>query len=76
MERGLIREGDTRYHTVSNTRKICGSDWFSRKRPYVKKGEFYQVTGIVSQFASAAPWNDGYRVLVRYPTDLVKTEAK
>jgi hypothetical protein len=44
-------------------------DW---KRPYVHLGERYRVTGIVSQFATAAPWNDGYRVLVRYPSDLLK----
>ena len=38
----------------------------------VKVGEVWQVTGIVSQFATAAPWNDGYRILVRYPSDLVR----
>ena len=42
------------------------------KRPYVKKGERFQVTGLVSQMASAAPWNGGYRVLVRFKEDLVK----
>jgi hypothetical protein len=42
------------------------------KRPYVQLGERFQVTGIVSQFATASPWNDGYRVLVRYKSDLVK----
>jgi hypothetical protein len=41
------------------------------KRPYVQKGEQFQVIGIVSQFGTAAPWNDGYRVLVRFKTDLV-----
>lgn len=46
-------------------------DW---KRPYVQKGERYEVTGIVSQFAQKAPWNGGYRVLVRYPSDLVRIE--
>jgi hypothetical protein len=45
------------------------------RRPYVNRGERWQVTGIVSQFASAAPWNDGYRVLVRYQNDLVKEQA-
>jgi hypothetical protein len=44
-------------------------DW---KRPYVKKGERYVVTGVVGQFAKEAPWNDGYRVLVRYPEDLIR----
>jgi hypothetical protein len=42
------------------------------KRPYVKKGEFWQATGLVSQFARAAPWNGGYRILVRWQSDLVK----
>lgn len=42
------------------------------KRPYVNKGEIWQVTGIVSQMAYAAPWNGGYRVLVRVKGDLVK----
>ena len=44
-------------------------DW---RRPYVNLGERYRVTGVVSQFGTEAPWNDGYRVLVRYQYDLVK----
>ena len=44
----------------------------SWKRPYVKKGEFWQATGLVSQFAREAPWNGGYRILVRWQSDLVK----
>ncbi len=48
-------------------------DW---KRPYVKEGERFVVTGIVGQFAKEAPWNGGYRVLVRYPDDLVEMSAK
>ncbi len=44
-------------------------DW---QRPYVNKGEVYRVTGVVSQFAQKAPWNGGYRVLVRYQSDIVK----
>ncbi|MCS6827611.1 MAG: lamin tail domain-containing protein [Caldilinea sp.] len=42
------------------------------KRPYVKLGELWEVTGLVSQFARTAPWNGGYRILVRWPSDLVK----
>ena len=42
------------------------------RRPYVNKGETWRVTGVVSQFATAAPWNDGYRILVRYATDLAR----
>jgi hypothetical protein len=44
------------------------------KRPFVYKGEVWQVTGIVSQFARKAPWNGGYRVLPRYVADLVRIE--
>jgi hypothetical protein len=44
------------------------------KRPYVNKGEVWHVTGVVSQFARKRPWNDGYRVLVRYPEDLMRVE--
>jgi hypothetical protein len=43
------------------------------RRPYVRKGEVWQATGIISQFARKAPWNGGYRVLVRFEADLVKT---
>lgn len=46
-------------------------DW---RRPYVNKGERWQVVGIVSQFARESPWNGGYRVLVRYKGDLVKVK--
>jgi hypothetical protein len=42
------------------------------QRPYVRRGELWQVTGIVSQFAREAPWNGGYRVLVRFENDLVR----
>ncbi|MBP8293756.1 MAG: lamin tail domain-containing protein, partial [Caldilineaceae bacterium] len=42
------------------------------KRPYVQKGQWWQVTGIVSQFALEHPWNGGYRVLVRYKSDLMQ----
>ncbi|RLT36917.1 MAG: hypothetical protein DWI57_14235, partial [Chloroflexi bacterium] len=42
------------------------------RRPFVNRGERWQVTGIVSQSADAAPWNGGYRVLVRYPSDLME----
>jgi hypothetical protein len=42
------------------------------RRPFVNEGERWLVTGIVSQFASAAPWNGGYRVLVRFESDLVR----
>jgi hypothetical protein len=42
------------------------------KRPYVNKGQRWRVTGIVGQFAKEAPWNGGYRVLVRFAEDLAR----
>lgn len=46
-------------------------DW---KRPFVQRGEIYQATGVLSQFAQRAPWNGGYRILVRYPEDLFRID--
>jgi hypothetical protein len=43
-------------------------------RPYVYKGEVWHVIGVVSQFARSSPWNGGYRILPRYPHDLVRIE--
>jgi hypothetical protein len=34
----------------------------------------WQVTGVVSQFARARPWNGGYRVLPRYTGDLFRVK--
>jgi hypothetical protein len=42
------------------------------RRPFVVDGDRWRVTGIVGQFALAAPWNGGYRVLARYEGDLVR----
>lgn len=42
------------------------------RRPYVNVGERWRVIGIVSQFARSAPWNGGYRLLVRFESDLVE----
>ena len=41
------------------------------QRPHVDLGEIWQVTGIVSQYAARSPWNGGYRLMPRYPQDLV-----
>ena len=40
--------------------------------PYVHEGDRFTATGVVSQFAREDPWNGGYRVLVRWQSDLVK----
>ncbi len=42
----------------------------SWRRPFVERGQRWRVTGVVSQFDRRPPWNEGYRVLVRYPSDL------
>ena len=42
------------------------------KRPYVKQGQSFRVIGVVSQLAAHAPWNGGYRVMVRFREDLRK----
>lgn len=63
--------GDPDDPTVESVRVTVRST-LSWKRPYVKKGEFWQATGVVSQFAREAPWNGGYRILVRWQSDLVK----
>ncbi len=45
------------------------------RRPYVVEGDRWRVTGVVSQFAREAPWNGGYRVLVRYEgADLARVQ--
>ena len=40
------------------------------KRPRMQRGEFWSVTGIVSQYGLRVPFTDGYRVLVREASDL------
>jgi len=45
------------------------------RRPYVNKGQRWQATGIVSQFARESPWNGGYRILVRGERDLVRVKV-
>ncbi len=45
------------------------------KRPRMQRGEFWAVTGIVSQYGLRAPFNDGYRVLVREASDLTGGRA-
>lgn len=44
-------------------------------RPRMRRGEFWSVTGIVSQYGSRAPFTDGYRVLVRAASDLAGGRA-
>jgi hypothetical protein len=61
-------------HPASAPLRVTVRSSLAWKRPYVHKGEIWHVTGVVSQFARKRPWNDGYRVLVRYPQDLQRVE--
>jgi hypothetical protein len=61
-------------HPASAPLRVTVRSSLSWKRPYVHKGEIWHVIGVVSQFARKRPWNDGYRVLVRYPQDLVRID--
>ncbi len=40
------------------------------RRPYVEIGEFWATQGVVGQYAFAAPWEGGYRVIPRFKTDV------
>jgi len=40
------------------------------RRPWIPRGSFVRVVGIVGQSASRAPWNDGYRVMPRFADDI------
>jgi hypothetical protein len=40
------------------------------RRPYVNVGEFWAAQGVVGQYAAAAPWEGGYRVIPRFRTDV------
>jgi hypothetical protein len=59
-------------HPASAPVRVTVRSSLAWKRPFVQKGEIWQVTGVVSQFARGRPWNGGYRVLPRYPGDLVR----
>ncbi|MFN8490723.1 MAG: lamin tail domain-containing protein [Caldilineaceae bacterium] len=59
-------------HPESEPVRVTVRSSLGWKRPFVKKGQQFRVVGVVSQLARAAPWNDGYRVLVRYQRDLTK----
>lgn len=80
--RGLVTgvQGDTVY-LVDPLRQRAGSVRVVIRKtlgwtpPAITRGEIWEVTGIVSQFAYEAPWNGGYRVLVRVPGDLVRVKA-
>ena len=40
------------------------------RRPYVEIGEFWAAQGIVGQYAFEVPWEDGYRMIPRFETDV------
>jgi hypothetical protein len=61
-------------HPASAPLRVTVRSSLPWKRPYMHKGEIWHVTGVVSQFARKKPWNDGYRVLVRFPEDLLRVD--
>ena len=46
------------------------------EKPWVEKGELYLVVGVVSQYASAKPYEGGYRLLPRYARDVICAPAE
>lgn len=45
------------------------------RRPWVEPGQWLAVTGIVGQYADAAPWTDGHRLMPRFDTDFGRAAA-
>jgi len=41
------------------------------EKPWVEKGELYLVVGLAGQYASAKPYEGGYRLLPRYEWDVI-----
>jgi len=41
------------------------------RKPWVEKGELYIAVGLASQYASAMPYEGGYRLLPRYERDVI-----
>ena len=46
------------------------------EKPWVEKGELYLVAGLVSQYASARPYEGGYRILPRNEGDVVSAPSR
>jgi hypothetical protein len=42
------------------------------EKPWVEEGQRFSVIGIVSQYAKEKPYEGGYRLLPRYPSDLLQ----
>jgi hypothetical protein len=45
-------------------------------KPWVEKGELYLVVGVASQYASARPYEGGYRILPRYRGDVISAPVE
>jgi len=46
------------------------------EKPWVEKGQELGVVGIVSQYATKAPYEGGYRLLPRYQSDFILSPLK
>jgi hypothetical protein len=42
------------------------------EKPWVEEGQTFSVIGIVSQYVAEKPYEGGYRLLPRYPSDLLQ----
>jgi hypothetical protein len=49
--------------------RILVRDSTGIRRPWVEKGEWMTVAGIAGQYAKAAPWEGGYRLMPRFASD-------
>jgi uncharacterized protein YdeI (BOF family) len=64
--------GDTTLYLedASGQAKVTVKQATGMRRPYVRIGALWAVTGIVSQSDDSAPYDGGYRLLPRRPADL------
>jgi len=46
------------------------------EKPWVERGDLYLVVGVASQYASARPYQGGYRLLPRYPNDVLSSPSE
>jgi uncharacterized protein YdeI (BOF family) len=69
--------GDTTLYLEDRTgrAKVTVKQATGMRRPYVRLGALWMVTGIVSQHDDSAPYDGGYRLLPRRPADLQALDA-
>lgn len=72
----VTRDGDSLYLAGErgNVVRVVVARSLGWPLPAAQPGQRWRALGVVGQLARAAPWNGGYRVLVRFPGDLVAVE--